>query len=116
MDEAIDMTDVKTRLRNLREHMPGADDVVCEFAAGLAGRLPDEMYPSAFALAANLFLLDLNRGKSGFVTKPLPTRLCGYPPMLYAVIKLSLKSIARAVFSPEAAAEAVTMIELTEAA
>jgi hypothetical protein len=116
MKEAIDMTDVKAKLRNLREHMPDAEDVLCDFAAGLADRLRDKMMPSAFALVANLFLYDLRQGKSGFQSKPIPARLCGYPPVMYAAIGLSLKSIARAVFPPDAAAEAVAFIELVEAA
>lgn len=95
------MIEAKKKLVNLREHMVDLEEVIYEFASGLADRLHDEAEPASFALATALFMYDLTAGKSGFSGKPLPGRLVGYPPQVYASIGLYIKDIAIAIFDPE---------------
>lgn len=116
MDTTIDMTETKTKLADLAAHMPEQDETIYEFAAGLAPRLNDRLYPEGLALAVNLYLHDLARGKSGFASLPLPPRLVGYPPVMWAVMKLSVPGMLRATLPPEAAEAAIAALKAAEAA
>ena len=88
-------------MSSLREHMPGADSFTCDFAAEWGKRLADEMLPEGANLAAELLLYDLRAGKSGFPSMPLPHRLTGQPPIIYAMMGMSLARIMAAVAPPE---------------
>lgn len=78
------------------------DDPLHFFREALASAMPPErMHFSAFVLQARVLLVT----KLG--------RLAGYPPSIYAAIELSLEDVAHDVLPPEAAEEAVKMIEAT---
>lgn len=70
------------------------------FCKPLADALPEEdMYATAFVLAAHLLLADP------------PPALRGYPPALFAIVRMGLKRLAREVLPAEHVNEALAMIE-----
>ena len=88
---------MKEKLRNLREHMPDQNDQIYSFGAYLADRLNPELVPEGFNMAAELALYDLQKGVNGFTGKPIQSRLVGYPPMIYGILRMQVPEIAKAV-------------------
>ncbi len=114
-DDAIDMRDARAKLRNLRGHMPGEESVVYDFAAALGERLNEELYPEGFAMTVILLMVDLRRGVSG-VGAPLPLRLLGYQPSMYAALSLLVPRIVRAAFADGDADRILAAMKEAEAA
>lgn len=78
------------------------NDPLFFFREALAAALPSErMHFAAFTLQARLLL------------ETKPGRLAGYPAVIYAMIEMELDEIAREVLPPDAAIEAIKMIEAT---
>ena len=101
MQDAIDMEPVKDklrnlRLRNLRDQMPHADDMLCEFASMLADRLNPRLTPEGFFLTVQLLMYDLQTGFDGFTGQRIIGSLSGNPSVFYMVLKLYITLIAEA--------------------
>lgn len=101
LEKALSMEFVKAKLKDLRKHMPDQKDVVYDFASYLADRLNPELVPKGFYMASQLVLYDLQKGVSGFPSTPIPSRLAGYPPQIYALLNMYVSQIAEAVCPPE---------------
>lgn len=97
LEGAMSMEPVQEKLRNLPEHMPDQEQIVYDFGTFLADRLNPSLVPQGFAMAAELALYDAQQGKDGFTGQPVSGRLHGYPPQLYAVLRMSVPQIAEAV-------------------
>ena len=97
LDGSISTDEVKEKLRNLREHMPKQDDLIYDFGAYLAERLNPTLVPMGFNMAAELALYDLQAGVNGFTGEPIRSRMVGYPPQIYALLKMQVPDIAEAV-------------------
>jgi len=61
-------------LRNVK-----AEESVRVFCSALADRIGDGLTAKGLALEIDLFVYDLNRGKSWYAAKPIPASLFGYP-------------------------------------
>lgn len=99
-DAAFPSAPVKAALRSPERSPERAP--LAFFCKALADDLPpEEMYASAFVLAARLLLADP------------PPALRGYPRVLYATVEMMLPKLAREVLPAEHVAEALEMIEAT---
>jgi len=104
--DAISMNEAKDKLRNLSQYMPDQEETIYEFGKYLADRLNPELLPMGFVMACELALYDLQKGVDGFSGQPIRSRLVGYPPMIYALLRMMIDQIAEAIF-PEDFANAV---------
>jgi len=92
--KAVSTEPIKEKLRNLREHLPQQEDVTYDFATYLAERLNPKLVPEGFNMVAELALYDLQKGVNGFTGQPIQSRLVGYPPMIYSLLKMQVPDIA----------------------
>ena len=108
LDQAISTTEMQAKLKNLREHMPNADDFMCRVGEYFAERLGghEQVNPMGFVNAFNLMIYDLRTGVNGFTGKPVPHSLTGQPPQLYAVLSMYVPIFAEKV-CPESFAQDV---------
>ncbi len=97
LEGAISTESVKEKLRNLKQYMPDRHDAIYDFGAYLADRLNPELVPQGFNMAAELALYDLQTGIDGFTRQPIRSRLVGYPPMSYGLLRMQVPEIAEAV-------------------
>ncbi len=90
LDQAVSTTEMQAKLKNLREHMPKADDFLCKVGEYFAERLGGhgQVDPMGFVNAFNLMVYDLETGVNGFTGKPVPRGLTGYPSQVYAIISM----------------------------
>lgn len=95
--DAISTEDMKTKLQNLREYMPGEPEFTYDFGAYLAKRLNSPLNPMGFNMTIQLTLFDMQKGVDGFTGKPVPSSLSGMPVPLYVVMEMNIPRIARAV-------------------
>lgn len=108
--DAISMKEAKEKLMNL-ELEDDVDGIMKEFGKFLSPRLNDELVPTGFVLGAELALYDLNVGKNGYTGDPIRNRLVGYPPIIYALIRMRFTDIACAIFPESFANEVRDIIE-----
>jgi hypothetical protein len=95
---AIDTTEVKAKLRSLKDHLPSADSRLAKFAEVLAEYIGDVgITPSGFLLSSELLLADLRSGKSGHAHITLPPELVGQPPIAIVSLHARLESVIRSV-------------------
>lgn len=78
---AISTEEIKKKLENLQQYMPGEDKIIYEFGKFLSTRLNPTIVPDGFVLTAELAIYDLAKGIDGFTGKPIVGRLAGYPPV-----------------------------------
>ena len=106
--KAISTEEMKEKLRNLKEYMPKEEDVLYSFGRYLAKRLEGhpELVPEGFNVTVELALHDLQKGIDGYTQKPIQSRLVGYPPIIYSLLRMRTPDIAKAV-CPEDFAEGV---------
>jgi len=95
--KSISMEPVKEKLRNLQKYMPEQQELVYEFGNYLADMLNPELVPFGFNMAAELALYDIQAGVNSFTKEPISTRLAGYPPQIYALLRNEIPDIAEAV-------------------
>ena len=97
--DAISTEEIITKLRNLKEHMPGEDGFTYDFGAYLALRIEGhpKINPMGFNTVMQLTLYDLEKGVSGFPAKPVPHSLSGMPSTVYVIMEMNTLRIARAV-------------------
>lgn len=97
ISDAISTEEMKTKLQNLKEHMPNEPQFTYDFGAYLATRLNPQLNPMGFNLAIQLTLYDLEKGVNGFTGKPVPSSLSGMPNTVYIIMEMNIPRIARAV-------------------
>ena len=93
----ISMEPVKEKLRNLEKYLPDKEKMVYEFGNYLADILNPALVPFGFNLAAEHALYDIQVGVNSFTKEPISTRLAGYPPQIYALLRSEIPYIAEAV-------------------
>ena len=98
--DAISTDEIKAKLQNLREFMPGRDNFTYEFGAYLGTRLNPRLNPMGFNMAVQLVIYDLEKGVDGFTGKPVPSSLSGMPSMIYVLMEMNTPVIAKAVCPP----------------
>ena len=104
--EALDMKEARGKLANLKTFMPETNDQVLAFGRFLSEYLNPQLVPQGFVMGCELALHDLQAGVHGFTGKPIQSSLVGYPPMIYALVRMEIPKIADAVF-PKDFAEGV---------
>lgn len=97
LDDAINTDEMKKKLQNLREYMPGETRFFYDFGSYLATRLNSRLNPIGFNMAAVLTLYDLETGVNGFTGERVPASLSGMPSVVYGVMATRIPDIARAV-------------------
>ena len=97
LEGAISTEPIKEKLKNLRQYMPNQQDVIYDFGAYLADRLNPELVSQGFNMAAELALYDLQKGVDGVTGQPIRSRLVGYPPVIYGLLRMQVPEIAEAV-------------------
>ena len=108
----LSMDEPKQKLMELETHLPDAtNDLIYGFGRFLAERLKPELIPQGFVLACELALQDLQAGVDGFTGRPIQSRLAGYPPMIYALLRSEVATIAKAIFPEEFAKVVETFVE-----
>lgn len=116
-ENAISMEGPKKRLANLKEFMPDANEQVATFGRFLAEYLNPELIPQGFVMGCELALNDLQEGTDGFTGEPIKGfhKLLGYPPMIYALVRMEIPDIADAVFPEDFASEVKAFIAKVDA-
>ena len=115
-EQALSMDEPKQKLSKLEELIPNAPDgLLYDFGCYLAGYLNPQLVPMGFVMGCELALYDLQTGVNGFTGKPLQSRLVGYPPMIYALLRMEIPRIADAVLPAEFAASVKNYIEQVNA-
>ena len=106
--EAMLMTDVVGKLRNLRTYLPDASDDLIHFAAYYAEKLgPGLAGPDPVAMYWDLCVFDVMTGRDGFESKALSNPLVGRNEIVYVKLALSAEKVFMAVLPKEFALEAV---------
>ena len=114
--EAISTEGMREKLENLRDYMPGEDKTIYEFGGFLASRLnQEELAPIGFNVTSELALYDLQAGVDGFSQQPIRNGLVGYPTVIYAMLKMRIPDIAKAVCPEDFAREVWEVNEQTKA-
>lgn len=102
-DKPVNMNVPKQKLGRLHALMgPNPLETTVEFGNFLSDYIKqDQLVPAGFVLACELALTDLSKGIDGFTKKPIKSRLVGYPPMIFTLIRAEIPSIAEVIFPPE---------------
>ena len=115
-EQALSMDEPKQKLTKLEEFMPNApNDLLYDFGRHLAGYLNPQLVPMGFVMGCELALYDLQMGVNGFTGKPIQSRLVGYPPMIYVLLRMEIPRIADAVLPAEFAASVKNYIDQVNA-
>jgi len=110
------MDEPKQKLAKLEELIPdAANNLVYDFGRHLADYLYDHLVPREFVMACESALYDLQRGLNGFTGKRIQSPLVGYPPTIYARLRMEIPTIADAVLPAEFAASVKSHIEQVNA-
>lgn len=111
-EQALSMDEPKQKLAKLEELIPNTlDGLLYDFGHYLAGRLNSQLVPMGFVMGCELALYDLQTGVNGFTGESIQSRLVGYPPMVYALLRMEIPRIADAVLPAEFAASVKNHIE-----
>lgn len=112
-EQALSMDEPKQKLAKLEEFIPDApDNLLYDFGRHLTGYLNSQLVPMGFVMGCELALYDLQTGVNGFTGKPIiQGRLVGYPPQIYALLRMEIPHIADAVLPAEFAASVKNHIE-----
>ena len=107
LENAILSQPLREKLRNLQEYISGEERVIYQLAGFLADRIKpsSQITPIDFLLAAELAIIDLERGINGFSGQPITNGLTGLPPMIYSAFRAKIPAIATAVSPREFSAE-----------
>jgi len=109
------MEEPKQKLMRLEELIPTtASNLLYDFGRFLADYLNPELVPSGFLLGCVLALHDLEKGVNGFTGEPIRNNLIGYPPMIYAFLRMEIPHIADVIFPIEFATDVKNLIEETK--
>ncbi len=93
--EAISTEPIIQKLRTLREYLPNEDDTLYQLGEFLADRLSShpKILPIGLNMVAELGFYDLQMGVNGYTKEPIRSGLIGYPPQLYAVLKMRVQDL-----------------------
>src|SRR3989344_3611536 len=108
------MTARAESLRNLRQLIHGGvadDDFLYAFGEYLADHLNPQLVPMGFVMALELAMYDVQKGIDSRTNRPISSRVAGYPPMMYALLRMRFSEIAYAVLPAEFAAQVKAHIE-----
>ncbi len=98
LDDAIPTKEIREKLDNLKDYMPGQSEFIYELGKYFAQRLGNpEIVPEGFNLEYQLMLYDLQEGVDGYTRKPVPSSLGRLPAMTYLLLEMRLPAIAKAV-------------------
>jgi hypothetical protein len=86
----INTSDAAAKLRNLRAHLPGTDDLLERYGRRLADRMNPELNQFGFAIAATSTLDELRRDDRA-----------GYPDIIFTILFNRIPEIADAVCPAE---------------
>lgn len=115
-EQALSMDEPKQKLAKLEKLIPDApNDLLYDFGRYLAGYLNPQLVPMGFVMGCELALYDLQTGVNGFTGKPIQSQLVGYPPQIYALLRMEIPRIADAVLPAEFAASVKNHIEQVNA-
>ena len=90
-----------SKLKNLKEYLPGQQDFIYDFADYLWDRANDDLVPQGFNLMAELAIYDLQNGVDWYTNKPIAHKVAWYPPMMYAMMRMFIPQISKALFWEE---------------
>ena len=113
--QALSMEESAEKLRNLREHMEKSDDFFCAFGEYLASHLNPRLIPIGFVMACEQALYDVQEGVDSRTNEGISTRVAGYPPLMYALLRMRLPEMMDAVLPAEFSAQAKAFMEEVEA-
>ena len=115
-EQAVSMKEPGKKLGNLKELLPNSSSNLIQFGQYMATRLnQDDIVPMGFVLGCELALYDLQSGVDGFTGQTIQNSLVGYPPMIYAMLRMEMGRIAEAVFPAEFATAVKEHIEAVRA-
>lgn len=115
-EQALSMEEPKKKLANLREFIPDANhELLYDFGRHLASYLNSELVPQGFVMGCELALYDLQVGVNGFTGKPIQSSLVGYPPIIYALLRMKIPNIAAAIFPADFAEQVKAFVEQVKA-
>jgi len=117
-EQALSMTEPKQKLMRVEEFVPNPTKLTGCFGRFLAEYLGDhELLPQDFVMGCELAINDLQTGVNGYSGKSIQNRLVGYPPQIYALLRMEIPRIAEAVFPADFAEEVKKFIkEVNESA
>lgn len=113
LTDAISTDEIKAKLQNLKEHMPGEPQFTYDFAAYLATKLNPKLAPMGFNITFQLTLYDLRKGIDGITKKPTPSSISMMPAPVYIVTEMNLPRIAQAVCPKDFAEQVEKMYKET---
>lgn len=105
MDNALDMTEAKEKLRNIRIYVDGLDNYTIALCALLADTLNHSLVPWGFINAYEHLLYNLERCFDTTTQQIIRNELAGLPPFTYAVMRGDIPKIADGIFPAEFANE-----------
>lgn len=115
-EQALSMEEPKKKLANLQEFLPDANnELVYDFGRHLAGYLNSELVPQGFVMGCELALYDLQEGINGFTGEPVQSKLVGYPPMIFRLLRMEIPNIAAAIFPADFADGVKNFVEQVNA-
>ena len=97
ISDVISTEDMKTKLQNLREYMPGHPKMIYDFGDYLATRLNSELAPMGFNAEIRSTINDLQRGVSGFTGKSIQHSLSRQRYEVFEYMVMMLPKIVKAV-------------------
>jgi hypothetical protein len=99
--DAIPMTEVKEKLANLEQYLPGQQKTTYDFARYLATTLSGRLAPAGFNLKFQFALADAQVGINGLTHEPVPSEISDLPSIIYTVLEMQMPAIAKAVCPDE---------------
>lgn len=118
-EQALSMTEPKQKLMKLEKFVPNPTELTGRFGRFLAEYLggDHEILPQGFVMGCELAIHDLQTGVNGITGEYIQNKLVGYPPQIYALLRMEVPRIAEAVFPADFAEEAKKFIkEVNESA
>ncbi len=116
--QALSMEEPKRKLMNLEAFIPDDPNnpneslhLLYDFGRHFADYLNSQLVPTGFVLKCELALHDLQTGVNGFTGKPIRSRLVGYPPIVYSLLRMEIPRLVDAVLPAEFAADVKNYIE-----
>ncbi len=85
--------DMKPAIHALNSVPNTEEETLRLYCAELAARMNETLVPLGVSMAFILFDHDLCAAKSGFMGRPLPPKLVGYPPAVYMLFSMHAKKI-----------------------
>lgn len=102
---ALDMTETKKKLMNIRSMMPfighPAEEIIGNYCKYLAECLNPQLVPAGFMLAMEMILDSCRKGENYSSFNPMPPKLYGYPHGIYTLLRMEFPKIIKCVLPEE---------------